>query len=272
MTQSPLATPVPWDLVADAYTEEIVPVFELYARDALRIAAAPRGARIVDVACGPGTLSLAAAAAGHTVDAIDFSPKMIDALRKRAAGIDSITARIGDGQDLPYSAATFGAGFSMFGLMFFPDRAKGFAELRRVLAPGARAVVGSWSRLEDVPLLGRLFGILREAVAEVLGDAAPKPGAAPNPLTTEDECIDEMSRQLGDVAVHRVQHPHVHASPDAFWESALRTAAPIVMMRKGLGDRFAEVDERVRAELRTALPPGPVTVMMPANLTVGTVR
>jgi len=39
----------------------------------LRLAAPPAGSRIVDVACGPGTLSLLAAERGHSVDALDFS-------------------------------------------------------------------------------------------------------------------------------------------------------------------------------------------------------
>lgn len=42
----PLATPEPWDLVADAYAVELVPQFELFANDALRLAALPAGARI----------------------------------------------------------------------------------------------------------------------------------------------------------------------------------------------------------------------------------
>src|SRR5436190_855542 len=126
---SPLANPASWDLVSSAYAEEIVPVFEQYVRDALRLAAPPPGSRVVDVACGPGTLSFIAAQAGHPVDALDFSPQMIEKLeaRKRATGA-AITAVVGDGQALPYADATFGAAFSMFGLMFFPDRAAGFRE------------------------------------------------------------------------------------------------------------------------------------------------
>jgi SAM-dependent methyltransferase len=270
--QPPLSTPMPWDMVADAYTDEIVPVFELYARDALRLAAPPHGARIVDVACGPGTLTFAAAAEGFTVDAIDFSPKMIASLQARAANVEGITAQVGDGQALPYPAGTFAAAFSMFSLMFFPDRAKGFAELRRVLAPGGRAVVGSWARLEEVPLLALVFKCVRESIDEALGDAAPKGGGLPAALTTEDECFGEMSVEFSEVSVHRVEHPHVHASTDAFWESALRTSAPFALMAKGLGKQFAKVDKLVRARLRAALPPGPVTVLMPANLTVGTAR
>src|SRR4051812_2249152 len=75
MTQpSPMGTPLPWNLVASAYANEIVPIFEQYASDALRLAAPSPGSRILDVACGPGTLSAVAAARGHQVDALDFSP------------------------------------------------------------------------------------------------------------------------------------------------------------------------------------------------------
>ena len=53
-------------------------MFEHYATEALRLANAVTGARIVDVACGPGTLALLAAQRGHLVDALDFSPAMIE--------------------------------------------------------------------------------------------------------------------------------------------------------------------------------------------------
>jgi hypothetical protein len=44
MTQSPLASPEPWDLVADGYLAENVPVFERFAQDALELApSAPAG-------------------------------------------------------------------------------------------------------------------------------------------------------------------------------------------------------------------------------------
>ena len=99
---------------------------------------------MLDVAAGPGTLAFIASAAGAHVTAIDFSPDMIDRLRARSVreGVQ-IEARVGDGQALPFDDATFEHAFSMFGLMFFPDRAKGFRELCRVLVPGGRAVVSS---------------------------------------------------------------------------------------------------------------------------------
>ena len=269
---SPLATPMPWDLVAPAYAEEIVPVFEQFAADALRLAAPARGSRIVDVACGPGTLAFLAAKAGHPVDALDFSPQMIEQLgaKKRATGDTLVTPQVGDGQALPYADATFGAGFSMFGLMFFPDRAAGFRELRRVLVPGARAVVSSWKRMEDNPVLAAMFGALRETLAKVLGPNAPKPGSAEMPLVTEDLCRTEMSAYFSDVEVHPITHAQKLASADEAWPSISRTMAPIVLMKKNLPPpAWAEVSAAADAAIKKAIGHGPPVFELPAWLTVG---
>lgn len=266
---------MPWNLVAAAYTAELVPSFEEFATDALRLAKPPIGARIVDVACGPGSLALLAAQAGFTVDALDFSTAMIEKLeaRKAAAGIANVTAQVGDGQALPYADGTFAAGFSMFGLMFFPDRAKGFAELRRVLAPGARAVIGSWTRIEDVPAMQAMFLSLRSSMKILLGDAAPPPGNQEMPLSTEDLCRAEMSASFADVEVHRVTHPQHFPSSDAFFGQLERTMAPLVLMRQRLGEeRWMTIATNAKEAIRGVLGAGPVDVGLTALLSVGTAR
>lgn len=269
---SPLSVPAPWDLVAPAYAEEVVPQFETFAREALRLVAASPGSRIIDVACGPCTLSVLAAQAGHPVDAIDFSRTMVERAADRIArhGISSIDLRVADGQALPFADATFDAGFSMFGLMFFPDRAKGFAELRRVLKPGAKALVSSWHPLDSIPVLAAMFGAIREAMAKAMG-AAPGAGEQREmPLTTVDACRTEMSRSFADVEVHELSLTERAESPDALWESFTRTMAPIVLMKQNLGDKFGVVDEAARAAIRSAIGSGPTELTMTAHLTVGT--
>jgi ubiquinone/menaquinone biosynthesis C-methylase UbiE len=269
MTASPMATPLPWDLVSGAYNDEVVPQFEHFARDAIRLAEAPPGSRIVDVACGPGTLSFLAAAAGHRVEAIDFSPEMLSYLDARAAreSNDRITSQLGDGQALPYADATFGAAFSMFGLMFFPDRAAGFRELRRVLVPGARAVVSSWPRLEDNAIFAAMFGAIRTALASIAPGGGP--GSAEMPLSTEALCKTEMSAAFESVEVHRIVHVQRAKSADDLWSSLKRTMAPIVLMQKNLGDKFAGVDDAAHIAIRNAVGDGPVELQMPAWLSVG---
>ena len=272
---SPMATPMPWDLVSGTYADEIVPVFEQYARDALRLAAPPAGGRIVDVACGPGTLSLLAAGDGLIVDGLDFSPKMVAAFeaRKATAGTKRVNVQVGDGQALPFANGTFAAGFSMFGLMFFPDRAKGFAELRRVLVPGARAVVSSWIRLEENPVLSAMFTAIRAAMSKVMGPAAPQPGSADMPLTTEDACRLEMSASFADVEIHRITHGQTFPSIEAVWPSIERTMAPFVLMRRMLGEaKWAVVAEAGAAAIVDAMAGAPPVIELPAWLSVGTAR
>ena len=89
----------------------------------------------LDVATGPGTLALRVAQRAAQVCAIDFSAGMIEQLRGRTP-FDlrgKLEVRQADGQDLPFEDASFDIAFSMFGLFMFPDRARGFAELGRIL-------------------------------------------------------------------------------------------------------------------------------------------
>jgi ubiquinone/menaquinone biosynthesis C-methylase UbiE len=270
MTQgSPLAVPMPWDLVSSAYSEEVVPIFEEFAREALRIVAPPPGARVVDVACGPGTLSVLAARSSCIVDALDFSPQMIEQLRPRI-GTLPITARIGDGQDLPFGDASFDAGFSMFGLMFFPDRAKGFAELRRVVRPGGKVLVSSWPSMDGFPVFAAMMGAIRETMYKAFGSppAPERPGA----LSTVEECVAEMSASFADVEVRDFIVTQHAPSADALWDSMQRTMAPVVLMKKNLGDKFGAVDDAARAAIRKVIGDGEASVELTAHLTVGTAR
>jgi len=265
---SPLAAPLPWDLVAPAYSAEVVPQFEHYSREALRLADLAPASRIVDVAAGPGTLGVLAARAGHSVAALDFSPKMIAALKARvdSEGLASkIDAREGDGMALPYEDASFDAGFSMFGLMFFPARDKGFRELLRVVKPGARVVVSSWLPLDRVVFLHAAMAALTELLP-------PPPNAPPYdpPLTTRERCVAEMTEAgFRDVTVHEVTFATPAMTTEEAWAFMERTTAPILLRKQHLGEKWTEVSRGVLERLRAKLGDGPRATEMPAYLTAG---
>ncbi len=263
---SPLASPQPWNMVSEAYAEEVVPVFTLYARDALRIAGVQSGQEVLDVAAGPGTLSFLAAAAGAKVTALDFAPDMIAKLTARAAKESvAIDAQVGDGMALPFADARFDAAFSMFGLMFFPDRDKGLRELHRVSKPGARAAVGSWQPLDRVPQLAEVFVAMRDALPGLPF------GQNKAPLGERDEVIAEMTAAgFRDVEVHVLTHSIEAPSMTEFWAFNTRTMAPLLLVQKRLGDDWARVEASVRGKLIDKFGDGPVSVSMPANLGVGT--
>jgi ubiquinone/menaquinone biosynthesis C-methylase UbiE len=264
--RGPLAEPLAWNLVSRDYALEVVPQFEKYATDALRFANLRPGARVLDVASGPGTLTMLAAKSAESVEAIDFASDMIALLEQRVqgAGLRNVTARVGDGQALPYEAGVFDAVFSMFGLIFFPDRALGLSEMKRVLRPGGVAVVSSWRPFSEAPLLAALM----DAIAEQLPELPF--GKSKAPMGEVGEVLAEMTAAgFSDVHVESVAHSMEAADMAAFWSSMERTMAPVVLLRKRMGDAWAPVGARILASLSARFGTGPQSGLMPALLGVG---
>jgi len=132
-------------MVAPGYAEIAMKAFRTYMQAALSLVKPTSGCSIVDIACGPGTLALEADPNVKSVHAVDFSNAMLDILNStiRKRGISNIETYCGDAQQLPYDNEQFDCAFSLFGLMFFPDRGKGYADIRRVLKPGGKVVISS---------------------------------------------------------------------------------------------------------------------------------
>ncbi|MEV6215518.1 methyltransferase domain-containing protein [Nocardia sp. NPDC051833] len=245
MSEGTSVTAQPWDLVAEGYAAAAATVLGPFAERALELVTPGTYSVIVDVAAGTGLLSLAAAAKGARVDAIDVSAPMIEQLTAAAelAGHTTITAQVGDGQDLPYPDSRFDAGFSLFGLMFFADRPKGFTELRRVLRPGATAVVTAWAPADDSSLMRALYGALTAGDPNA---ALPQPNARglENPAVFEAEL-----RAAGFEAVTIRPHTVEVRFPDAaaLWDTMTRSSAPLTALRHEVGE--AEWERRTEAAI-----------------------
>ena len=146
------------------YESHFVPlIFECYARDLARRVAAARPARVLEVAAGTGVVTRALAAtlpAGTRLVATDLNPAMLD----HAATLPIARAvewRQADALALPFDDAAFDAVVCQFGAMFFPDKARAFAEARRVLAPGGRFFFNVWDRIEDNEFADVITGALK---------------------------------------------------------------------------------------------------------------
>jgi SAM-dependent methyltransferase len=256
-----------WDLVSADYERVYEPVFRELARQTLALV--PPGLRAVDVAAGPGTLSFLAAAHGAQVDAIDFSPDMIAKLGARLEHEPAaIEARIGDGMSLPYPDATFDAGYSQLGLMFFPDRARGWRELGRVLKQGGRAAVTSWQPLERNQVLFTVVQWMAELTANAGLPPVPPP---PRVLSDRDSCIAELREAgLRSPEVHEICAYAEFSDAPSMIAEFLRANLPFVLLKRSLGERFAAIGEQLTARAEQHFPAGPVRVEMPALLSIGT--
>jgi ubiquinone/menaquinone biosynthesis C-methylase UbiE len=266
--QSPLATPEPWNLVSAGYVTELWDQFSRFSKDALELANVAPKSDVLDVCTGPGTLALQAAQSARRVVGVDFSPSMLEELRRRAkeGGVTNVEAVEADGQALPFGDASFDAAFSMFGLIFFPDRGKGFRELFRVLRPGGRAVVASWRPFDTVPPIKAVFEVLLEFMPELPFGKSKAPLGEPDEFRAELEAAG-----FSAVDVRMVSHKDTASSVGAFWTSMARSTAPLVLLRNRIGEeRWAKLSESLLAKLTERFGPGPLDIEPFALLGMGT--
>jgi ubiquinone/menaquinone biosynthesis C-methylase UbiE len=117
-------------------------------RERLRAILEPRpGERVLEIGPGTGYYTLPVAewiSPGGRLDVLDVQREMLDHTLRRASehGLDNIAAAQADARELPYADATFDAAYLVTVLGEIPDRETALRELRRVLKPDGRIVVG----------------------------------------------------------------------------------------------------------------------------------
>jgi SAM-dependent methyltransferase len=142
-------------------------------RKAVEAAAIGTGDRVLDVACGTGNATIPAAQAGAEATGLDLTPSLLEAGRAEAkeAGVE-IEWVEGDAEQLPFEDGSFDAVISVFGCMFAPDQSRTAAEIARVLKPGGRIGICSWTPEGNV---GKMF-------TGVAGHMPPPPEGFQPPL------------------------------------------------------------------------------------------
>ena len=119
---------------------------------ARRVPAKP-GGDVLEIACGTGLVTRRLRARldpSVRLVATDLSPAMLSYARAQV-GDKGIEWREADASQLPFADGSFGAVVCALGFMFVPDKARAFAEARRVLQPGGSLYASVWDRIEENP-------------------------------------------------------------------------------------------------------------------------
>jgi len=139
--------------IPENYDRYMVPlIFEPFAADLARRAAALSPSAVLETAAGSGVVTRALApklSPGASYIVTDLNQPMLDYAASRQAPDSRITWRQADALALPFENAAFDLVCCQFGAMFFPDRTSGYREARRVLKPGGHFLFNVWDRIEE---------------------------------------------------------------------------------------------------------------------------
>jgi ubiquinone/menaquinone biosynthesis C-methylase UbiE len=135
-----------WQRVADKYDSTWASSTRQFIPFLLDAAEVGREMPVLDVGCGPGYVSGAAAERGAIPIGLDFSSEMVGIARGKFPGIEF---REGDAQDLPFADSTFNRVLANFSLLHLAEPERACAEACRVLKPGGRFGFTTWARKEE---------------------------------------------------------------------------------------------------------------------------
>jgi ubiquinone/menaquinone biosynthesis C-methylase UbiE len=213
------------------------------------------GERVVDSGCGGGGTTIAIAQAvgsAGEVLGIDISPVLVEAARKRAAGITNARFRNADAATVTLEEPAFDRLFSRFGSMFFADPASAFANLRRLIRDGGRADFAVWAPASENQWIAGMM----EIVGRHIDMPAPVPHA-PGPFSLDDpDYVRPLLLGAGFRAVDftRWNGEQLIGGPRATAAEAADFALDALSFADALADK-PDAQAKVRDELRALFAP-----------------
>ena len=206
--KDPSSVSAMFDEVASAYdkTNDLLTLYQSRLwRRSLKAAVAPKsGERILDIAAGTGTSSMALRVPGAEVVAADFSQGMIAEGKKRYPDLEFVFA---DAMKLPFKKPEFHAVTMSFGLRNVQDHKVALGEFHRVILPGGRLVICEFSRVRG--LLGALYRWYLRNVLPIVARLLSKNPEAYSYLADSIEAWpsqDELAQDIRDAGFSDVSY------------------------------------------------------------------
>lgn len=153
------------------------------------------GEKILDIAAGTGTSSMALKLPGVHVVAADFSKGMLEEGKKRYPELEF---QFADAMNLPFKNGEFDVVTMSFGLRNVQDRNKALREFLRVLKPGGRLVICEFSHVGGI--LGPLYRIYLKRILPKLSALMSKNPAAYDYLSDSILAWPKQQQLASDIA------------------------------------------------------------------------
>jgi len=252
-------------------TQDIVlaPISEILTQ---RADAKP-GERVLDVGCGCGATSLALAQTvgptGHILG-VDVSAAMLDRARQVAPAHLPVHFVLADATVYPFERASFDLLVSRFGVMFFAEPTRSFANLHRALRASGRLAFVCWREPRENP-----FFMVPLQAAYKHAPKLPQLGPEdPGPFSFAS--AERVGRILGEAGFHNVAAEPCNLSLDIAagrgLEAAVQGALQIGPAARALAEQPPAVIAAATNSIREALEPfvRDQSVLLPASIWIVT--
>ena len=179
-------------------------LFQPYAEDLAERAARLNPARVLEIAAGTGIVTTALCRTlpdATSIVATDLNQAMLDHAAARLED-GRVRWQQADAASLPFPDESFDLLVCQFGVMFFPDKARGYREALRVLRPGGRYLFLVWDELET----NEAARLVSDAVAATFPDDPPTfVGRTPHGYHRIDEILESLeSAGFEDIGVETI--------------------------------------------------------------------
>jgi len=256
--------------IPDIYDSYLVPLlFEAYASDLARRAAAAEPLRVLETAAGTGVVARALApllrSDAHYVVS-DLNQPMLDRAASRQGPDRRIAWWQADAMNLPCEDESFDAVVCQFGAMFFPDKVAGYRETRRVLKRGGRFLFNVWDRIEE----NEFAEVVTESVAKVFPSNPPRFLARIPHGYHDREQIERELREAGFPQVEIVTLEETSKAPNARHAAIAYCQGTPLRAEIEARDaaRLEEATERAAEAIAQAFGKGPVSGKIQAHVVV----
>ena len=231
------------------------------------------GERIVDVGCGAGATTIALAQkAGSTgrVIGVDVSAPMLTRARQIAPAGLAVDFVLADATVYPFEPAAFDLLASRFGVMFFAEPARSFANLRKALKPSGRLAFTCWREPRNNPFFMAPLQAVYRHVPKL-----PQPGPDdPGPFSFASQA--RVNRVLGEAGFSAIEMEPCDLSLDIAvgkgLDAAVESALEIGPASRALAEQPPDVVAAATNSIRDALTPFArgETVPLPAAIWIVT--